>query len=140
MAEKNSGFFAVIRVRGPVNVNRETEHTMKMLRLDRTNHCVIVPSNPTMKGMLHRAEECITWGEVDQATLEKMIAKRGRVDGKKAPEVAKLMLSGKKPVDGTKVFRLTPPSKGYRPTRRFYPKGALGYRGDKINNLIRRMI
>ena len=38
------------------------------------------------------------------------------------------------------VFRLRPPSKGFRSVKEFYPKGDLGYRGKEINDLLRRMI
>jgi len=39
------------------------------------------------------------------------------------------------------VFRLNPPKKGYKSIKKSYKEGgALGYRGEKINNLIQRMI
>ena len=39
------------------------------------------------------------------------------------------------------IFRLHPPRKGYEGIKRpFTMKGALGNRGDKINNLLERMI
>jgi large subunit ribosomal protein L30 len=140
--------FAVIRIRGPVSVRNDIRDTMVMLRLGRVNHCVLVPSNPSYKGMLHKAEECITWGEINQQTLQKLIFKRGSVEGEdkemgktNAGELAKkIMSTGVKKVDINSVFRLNPPSKGYKSIRRFYPKGDLGYRGEKINELLKRMI
>ncbi len=140
--------FAVIRVRGPVNVRKDTEDTLEMLRLDRVNHCVLVPNDPSHSGMLHKAEECVTWGEINQTTLEKLLLKRGSLDSKtvekaKAGELAKKIFSAGKIAKDAKlnpVFRLSPPSKGYKSIRRFYPKGALGYRGEKINELLKRMI
>jgi len=38
------------------------------------------------------------------------------------------------------VFRLTPPSKGFKSIKEHYPKGDLGYRGKEINELLKRMI
>jgi len=38
------------------------------------------------------------------------------------------------------VFRLTPPSKGFKSIKEHWPKGDLGYRGKEINELIKRMI
>ena len=38
------------------------------------------------------------------------------------------------------VFRLTPPSKGFKSIKQHWPKGDLGYRGKEINELIKRMI
>ena len=140
---------AVVMVRGLVGTNRDTRSTLAMLRLGRVNHCVLVPKNPNYNGMLKKASHIITWGEIDRETLEKLVAKRGRFAGDKrvqdlnyAKELVNLMLSGKKASEiGLKpVFRLSPPSKGYRSTKIIYPKGSLGYRGEKINELLKRMI
>lgn len=148
-AEKHSPLLAVIRVRGLVGINRDIEDTLRMLRLDRVNHCVIVPKNPNFEGMAKKAAYFVTWGEINQETLEKLIAKRGRFAGDKrisdenyVKELAQLMLSGKAAKDtGIKpVFRLSPPSKGYKHTKVLFPRGALGYRGEKINELLKRMI
>ena len=38
------------------------------------------------------------------------------------------------------VFRLSPPSGGFNAVKEYYPKGDLGYRGEKINELLKRMI
>jgi large subunit ribosomal protein L30 len=49
---------------------------------------------------------------------------------------AKLEDSGVKP-----VFRLHPPRKGYENIKKtFAESGTLGYRGDKIGDLIKKMI
>jgi len=146
---KHQKLFAVVMVRGVVGTNRKLKDTLMMLRLNRINHCVIVPKNQNYDGMLHKARDFITWGEIDKETLEKLISKRGRFVGDKrvtdlryAKELAQFILSGK-PVKETgikPVFRLSPPSKGYRSTKALYPKGSLGYRGEKINELIKRMI
>lgn len=140
--------FAVIRLRGPVNVRKGIRDTLVMLRLDRVNHCVLVPANASYKGMLHKAEECVTWGEINDKTLEKLLFKRGKIAGEdfgkaKATGMAKKILSDSKAIKESEikpVFRLNPPSKGYKSVRRFYPKGDLGYRGERINELLKRMI
>jgi large subunit ribosomal protein L30 len=120
-----------------------------MLRLDRINHCVIVPKNQNYEGMLHKARHFVTWGEVNKETLERMVAKRGRFAGDKrvkdleyAKELAHLIISGKtvKETGIKPVFRLSPPSKGYECTKEMFPRGSLGYRGEKINDLLKRMI
>jgi large subunit ribosomal protein L30 len=148
-AEANQKLFAVVMVRGVVGTDRKLKDTLRMLRLDRINHCVVVPKNQNYDGMLHKARNFVTWGEIDKETLEKMVAKRGRLAGDKrvkdmsyAKELAQLILSGKKVKEtGIKpVFRLSPPSKGYKSTKVLFPRGSLGYRGEKINELIKRMI
>ena len=140
--------YAVIRIRGSVNVSREVKDTLKMLRLTRVNHCVVIPKKPDYDGMLQKARSRITWGEVSQDILERLVTKRGRLPGdrrvpeKEAKEMARKILKEDSVKDtGLKpVFRLSPPSKGYRSVRLGFPRGDLGNRGEKINELLKRMI
>ncbi len=140
--------FAAIRVRGIVNTSREIKDTMKMLRLRRVNNCVIVPNDQTFSGMLKKAENFLTWGEIDEETLEKLVWKRGRLLGDKRidkekikPIIHRIIKDNSMKNTGIKpVFRLSPPSKGHKPIKRLYPKGACGYRGADIGQLIKKMI
>ena len=140
--------YAVIRIRGSINVRKDIEDTLKMLRLNRRMHCVVLKDSDVVKGMLQKAKDLITWGDIDDKLFKMMVEKRGRKAGDKklsAEEAGNLMNSlketGKAP-DGMKtVFRLTPPSKGFKHSvKQQYPKGELGYRGEKINDLLKRMI
>lgn len=149
---------AAIRVRGRTGVKGEVEDTMKMLRLNRINHAVILQDNPSYRGMLQKAKDYITWGEIKKDTLVKIISKRGRLPGggkvteeylkqntkyksleeltKSVFEGAKLEESGIKP-----VFRLHPPRKGYENIKKAYNEhGSLGYRGEDIENLLEKML
>lgn len=140
--------YAVVMVRGTAGVKKDIRNTLEKLRLNRANHCVLVPKTPSFEGMLKKAKNYVTWGEINPETLEKLIIKRGRTSGDKrlgkkdALRIAKIL--EKKPVSEVKtlknVFRLNPPSKGYKPVRRLFPKGAVGNRGEKINDLLKRMI
>ena len=153
--------YAVIRVRGQPDVNYDIEHTMELLRLTRVNHCVVIPENDAMKGMLQKAKDYITWGEINEETLVDMIKVRGRLEGdepinaetlgdndfvKTPEEMAKAILADEFKANvknnGIKpVFRLYPPIKGYEGNKRSWKNGgALGYRGDAINDLIARML
>jgi len=137
--------YAVIRIRGPSTVRDSVEDTMNMLNLTRANHCSIVPEDTTHKGMLNKASGFVTWGEINKETLEDLVEKRGRLPGDKRLEKAKAKSFSEKIMKGEKteikkIFRLSPPSKGFRATRIGYPKGDLGYRGEKINDLLKRMI
>ncbi|MBR3477442.1 MAG: 50S ribosomal protein L30 [Candidatus Methanomethylophilaceae archaeon] len=152
--------YAVIRVRGQPDVNYNIEFTMGLLGLNKVNHCVIVPENDSVKGMLQVAKDYVTWGEVDQATLADMIRARGKVVGDEAvtdeylkeksefatiDDLAKAIIDSDyklKDIEGVKpVVRLHPPVKGYEGNKRSYKNGgALGYRGAAINDLIKRML
>ncbi len=152
--------YAVIRVRGQPDVNKDIRYTMGLLGLTRVNHCVIVPENPSTKGMLQMVKDYCTWGEIDEETLSAMIKTRGKVAGDddltddylkdrsafgSVEELAKAMIENDyrmRDVEGAKhVFRLHPPIKGYEGNKRSYKNGgALGYRGADINDLINRML
>lgn len=141
--------YAIIRVRGTVDKKQEIRDTMKMLCLTRVNHCVLYSKDPKIDGMIKKVKDFVTWGEISETMLEKLVSARGRMDGDvKLDEnnvkiVIDMIKKTKKANDikGFKnVFRLSPPKKGYEGIKRAFPKGALGYRGEKINNLIERMI
>ena len=138
---------AVVRIRGSVNVKKDIKDTLKMLRLKRVNHCVLVPKNENYAGMLKKVESYVTYGEISLDVLEKLILKRGRVMNKKlnqseAKKVANKIMQEKslKNLGLNPVFRLSPPSKGHKKIRKQYPKGALGHRSGNINELLKRMI
>ena len=152
----------VVRVRSNVNVERSIRETMDYLNLTKVNHAVIIPENDQYRGMLQKAKDYITWGEATEETVEKMLSERGRMSGDSPltdavvkentdytniSEFAKAVTAGDstvKDVPGLKrVFRLHPPRgpKGWGGIKRSYViGGALGARGDAINNLVDRMI
>ena len=153
--------FAVVRVRGTLRIKPDIKETLKLLRLNRVNHCVVIPDTKEYRGMLQKSKDYITWGEIDQETLQNMIKARGKVEGdnpvtdefvkakssfKGIEELAEAVINGKasyKDLEGVKpVFRLAPPVKGgYEGIKRAHTNGgALGYRGNEINKLISRMI
>ena len=71
----------VVRVRSDVKVERTIRETMHMLNLTKVNHAVLIPQNPQYKGMLQKAKDYITWGEVDSSTVELLLRERGRMSG-----------------------------------------------------------
>jgi large subunit ribosomal protein L30 len=151
--------FAVVRIRGSVDTNREVEATLKMLRLKYVNNCAVLPEDGNYLGMLKKTKDYITWGIIDKKTLAELIKKRGRIlgdkliDEKTLKKIAKFdnfeefsdaLIAGKvKLKDLTElkpVFKLNSPKHGLKAKRLPYPKGALGNRKDKINELLSRMI
>jgi large subunit ribosomal protein L30 len=152
--------YAVVRVRGQADVNKDIRYTMGLLGLTRVNHCVVLPENPSIKGMLQTVKDYCTWGEIDEETLSAMIKTRGKIVGDKdlndeylkdrtgfgsVEELAKAMIENdyrmRDMEDAKHVFRLHPPIKGYEGNKRsFRNGGSLGYRGKEINDLINRML
>lgn len=152
--------YALVRVRGHPGVNKDIEDTLKMLNLTRANHCVVLPETESVRGMINKVNNYITWGEVSEETLARLIKFRGRLKGDKSIDdsyvaenseyssiisLAKGIAGGEmkysKIKDIKPLFRLSPPNKGYEGIKRSYKDGGtLGYRGDDINELIERMI
>ena len=118
---------AVIRVRGNIGLKTEIKDTLKMLNLHRSNFCAVVPKNDSYLGMIKKVKDYVTYGELDDETYKLLSEKRGEKKGDKL-----------KP-----FFRLSPPKKGFGRKGikiHFSKGGTLGYRGAKINELIKRMI
>lgn len=152
--------YAVIRIRGHAGVNKDIEDTMQMLHLTRINHCVVLPQTDIIRGMLYKMKDYVTWGEVSAETLARMIKFKGALAGgglvddayiKERSKFTSIISLAKAVVkdefqyaklEGAKpLFRLAPPRKGYEGNKKsFRDGGALGYRGDKINDLIARML
>ena len=152
---------AIIRIRGEINIRKDNKDTLNMLRLFNKNYCVIVENNQNYIGMIKKVKDYTTWGEIDKETFELLLKNRGRLAGNKKlteeylEEKLKLSLNnfvndffdGKKSlkdVPGLKqFFRLKPPLRGFEKggiKKPFSLGGALGYRKNNINELVKRMI
>jgi len=140
--------YAVVRLRGSAALRKDIKDTLSMLRLHRKMHCVILKDDNINKGMLQKVRNWITYGEINDDILKYLIEKRGRKLGNKRLKkeeveeaLKKLKEEGKVPKTIKPIFRLSPPSKGFKKsTKQHYPEGELGYRGEKINELLKRMI
>ena len=113
---------AVIRIRGIIGIKTEVTDTLTMLRLYRKNYCVVIPATKSNIGMVKKVKDYVTWGEISKDVHEELNNKRG---------------------SDKKFFRLHPPIGGFERKgikKTFVVGGALGYRKDKINILIKKML
>lgn len=138
----------------------QARETLETLHLIRNNYAAIVDDRPSFLGMLKAVRDYVTYGESTKETLNLMIRKRGRLVGNEKltdgyaqkagcaslDELADAVydcrveywkLSGVQP-----FFRMHPPSKGFKGNikRHYGSGGELGYRGDKVNELLKRML
>ena len=129
---------AVVRIRGRVNVRSDITETLERLRLKRVNNCVLLTLTGSYRGMLNKCINHVAYGEIDEATLEKLLKKKA--EGLTAKE----LMGGK--YDPVKLKEqmplcLHPPRHGYKSTKlSFKQGGSLGYQGADINKLISRMV
>lgn len=109
---------AIIRVRGVHNIRGDIQDALKQLHLTRKNHCVLLEKPDP--NMLRKIRDFTTWGESSPATVQALEKKNAKTK--------------------SKVYRLNNPKGGWKSTKNHYPKGDLGDRGEKINDLIARML
>ncbi len=151
--------FAVIRLRGEIDVHRKIKETLRLLRLHKRYHCVVVPDTPSYRGMLQIVKDYVAYGEIDAETLALLLRKRGRLAGNRRltdeyvrektgyesiEEFAKAVAEGNaslKDIPELKpVFRLHPPRGGLKSIKWHHGHGGdLGYHGKHISRLIYKM-
>ncbi|MGB9960513.1 MAG: 50S ribosomal protein L30 [Candidatus Bathyarchaeales archaeon] len=151
---------AAVKIRGTISAPLQVRETLKMLNLDRNNYAVLIDNRPSFLGMLKTAQSFLTWGEVSKETIAMLLKKRGKLAGNKKltdeyaqkigykslEELAEAVFNCKveywKLPDVQPFFKLHPPTKGFKGKikRSYGAGGELGYRGDKINDLLKRMI
>ena len=160
MTEENKKI-AVIRIKGKTGLKHDVKTTFDKLKLYNKNSCVIIANTKPFLGMLEKIKNASTWGEISEKTYESLLANRGKLPGNKRltdeyvkqktktdiKGLTKELITFKreiKDVPGLKTFfKLNPPRKGFE--RKgikvpFAQGGVLGYRKDKINDLLERMI
>ncbi|MFH1520654.1 MAG: uL30 family ribosomal protein [Candidatus Micrarchaeota archaeon] len=140
---------AVLRIRGVRKVAPKIRKTFELLRLERPNHCVLVDDTPQNLGMLSIVKDYVTYGPVDEGTIQALLYKRGKkgvvflrsvLKEEQIKDAAKSIFSGKKTVDYMNpVFRLSPPSKGHKNVKVKYPEGTLGKR-ENMGSILRKMM
>ena len=150
----------VVKIRGTVRAQKETRETLDFLHLGHTNHAVLIDSRASYKGMLQRINSYITYGEPTKETVVMMLQKRAKLAGDKKLTDEYLNKAGYKSMDDLAeaivsckvqfqklpniqpLFKLHPPSKGYKGKTKkgFKAGGEAGYRGEAINDLVKRMV
>jgi large subunit ribosomal protein L30 len=143
-----------------VRASRDVRETLRMLHLMRNNYAILINDRPSFIGMLKAAQNFITWGEATKEVVHMLITKKGRLVGNKKFTEEYTQTAGFKSLDELAeaifncnveylklpnvqpVFRLHPPTKGFKGKikRSYGASGELGYRGEKINELIKRMV
>jgi len=123
MAENNQNKKVIaILLRGLIGVNTDIKDTLRMLNLQKKFSASIVEDTLVTKGMLHKCKDYITYGEISAETEKELNEKRPTTK---------------------KFYSLHPPRGGFEKNgtkKSFIEKGSLGYRGEKINELVKKML
>jgi large subunit ribosomal protein L30 len=151
--------YALVRVRGNVNVRGSIDDTLKMLRLHRVNHCVLLSDSPQNMGMMQKVKDYVAYGIISPDTLTEMLNNRGMLQGGEKltneyivenTKFASIEAFSQAVCDGSAtlkdvpklkpVFRLHPPRKGHAGIKRTVQQGGvLGNHGEDINQLLKKM-
>jgi large subunit ribosomal protein L30 len=120
--DTNQEKLAIVRIRGNIGINPKIKSTLTMLNLHNQNICTVYVGTPSVLGMVKKIKDYVTWGEVEPDTIN--------------------LLEERKDSKEHKFYRLNNPIKGHARKgikKAFSVGGALGYRGKKINDLIKSM-
>lgn len=146
-APVKSGRLAAILIRGLIGLDYDMKKTLEFLRLHQKHVCSVYEDTPSIRGMLVRAKDFITFGDIDEKTLKEMATKRGEeYKGREKDRSGKISYSKFITVDGRKIkpfFRLHPPRGGFERKgikQPFTTGGVLGNRKARINDLIIKML
>ena len=156
------GKVVLIRIRGRVHVRQTIEDALKHLNLNTVNSCTVIDMVPEYRGMITQVNDYVTWGEIDEATFEKLLKEKGRIAGNKklddnymaartkyssVKEFAQAYMKSQAKISDIpelkRMFRLSPPVGGHERKgikKPYVLGGALGYRGKEIKELIERMM
>ncbi len=113
---------AAVRIRSDTDARQKVARTLDNLGLRRNNQCVVHEDSESIRGMLNVVKDYVAYGEIDEETVEKLEERRGEI------------------LENGDTVNLSPPSKGYRSTKKNHGQGgSLGERPD-MNELISRMV
>lgn len=112
---------AAVKVRGNVDVPQPVKDTMTNLGLKKRNQIVFYEDSDSIRGMMNKVKDYITYGEVSDEVIEKVEDRYQKVD------------------NGT-VVSARPPSKGFKDTKRGSNQGGSLGKRSSIDSLIERMV
>ena len=111
----------ITRIRGQVRNNGRRHRMLETLKMQKKFSTMITEDTKIMRTQLKILETDITWGEANEETVKQL----------------------EKTHPKQKIYHLNPPKGGLGRKGIKMPqtkKGAYGYRGSKINDLIKRMM
>jgi len=160
--EPTAQYLVAIRLDGTPGVRPPEESTLDSLRMKTKFSAVLLHDKPSIRGMLQRTKDHITWAEARREDIELLLSNRAKtpeglgITDRFVKEKWKLaglrellsgLYSGKIPLrnlweKGVKpVFRLHPPRGGFSKSskRAVTTEGELGYRKDGLHELLAKM-
>ncbi len=104
--------YVIVRLRGEIGTSKKVEDTFQMLRMKKIYSAALLEENAVNLGMIMKVTSFAAWGKADEHTIKAIEKKKN----------------------------LKPPKGGLKSKKLHFPRGNLGNNGDKINELIKKMI
>lgn len=138
----------VIKIRSDIKSKGSERKILQALGLKKQNMCAVIDKNDVNLGAVEKVEGYVTYGEINKDMLKKLIKKYSKVQMKDSDIdtfIEDFYANNKsfKDIGLSHIFRLHPPRGGFERKGKKVPfksGGAVGYRADKINELLSRMI
>ena len=139
-------YLAIIKLRSAINADAKATGVLNRLRMRKKLTLAVFKNTPEILAQMTVVKDYTTYGEIDAALFEEIMKKRGKEykgpveDSKKKIKYPFIAYQGKKL---RPFFALHPPIGGFERggiKKPFQLHGALGYRGEKIKELIARML
>lgn len=113
---------AAVKVRSEVDARKKAKRVLNDLNLENTNQCVVFEDSDSVRGMLSIVKDYIAYGEISDETVELLKERNGEE------------------VENSDVISLTPPTKGYKNTKKQVGQGGSLGKRDDMDELIQRMV
>jgi len=101
-----------VKIRGSIDARESIQKTIESLGLTKTNKAVVLEKSDSNRGMLRKAKDYIAYGEVEDDVAEKV----------------------------EEDSNLTPPSGGFKSTKKQYHQGGSLGKRDDMEELLDRML
>lgn len=160
--EPTERYLIAVRLDGTPNVKPPEELTLDALRMRTRFSAVLLRDNPSVRGMLQRVKDHITWAEAKKEDVQLLLSSRaetsdglgitdkfvkeriklrGIADLISAIYAGKVTLRRLREMGVKPIFRLHPPRGGFaRSSKRPAADGGeLGYRKDGLHGLLAKM-
>ena len=127
--QKADGKIAAVLIRGrEIGVRHDVKQALDILKLQRRHICVVYDDSPSIRGLMVKCKDLITYGPISSETYATLHDKRGSLKNRE----------GKK----LDVFRMHPPRGGYRKGIKvsYQEGGDLGYRRSGMDEFLTKMM
>ena len=162
MSKEDRGCLLAIRARGSAGLRHQIKAALDDLGLKRRNQAILLPDNPSTRGILSSLKDTLIWGQATEEILTSLLRSRSRVPGSRrltdaeakkmfgvedVKALAKSLSTGElKPQELRRrglstTFNLHSPKGGFRSLKRPAGKGGeLGFRPESLKEVMKKMV